>query len=411
MSSRRIVMTEYGPPAVLRWEEAPARALKRDEIRIRTVAAAINHSDLEIRSGAWPILRTEPFPYVPGLEVVGEIAELGTAVSGCAVGDRVITMMQGLGGVRAERDGGYADEVIVAADAVAVVGADVDLIELAAIGLAGVTAAEGLRRIVSVSNGLDRSPADASRAILSSSVSPLAPKTGASEAEASSASHAKHSDLGPPAAAPREVASSSRTGAASEADAGAAAARRNDLGSLAGRSVLVSGAGGGVGSAAVAIARTLGARVTAIVSRVEQCEHVFALGASEVVVARTAEQLQPQLRPGSFDGVLDCVAGPLFPALVNALRRHGTLSLVGAVGGSKVALEAYDLLLVTLTGYSSEDLDGPSLRRAIEPITGAMRAKALPAPSTTVLPLREAARAHEMLERHEVSGRIVLVPT
>jgi NADPH2:quinone reductase len=46
----------------------------------------VNHSDLEIRSGNWPIRREPKFPYVPGLEVVGDVVEV--AGSGRAVGVR-----------------------------------------------------------------------------------------------------------------------------------------------------------------------------------------------------------------------------------------------------------------------------------------------------------------------------------
>src|SRR5438046_394707 len=106
-----VVMYRYGAPEVLGVETVVLKPLAPDEIRVRSLASAINHSDLEIRAGNWPILREQPFPYVPGLEVVGEIVEAGSAVSDLRVGDRVITMMQGLGGVRARRDGGYAEYV------------------------------------------------------------------------------------------------------------------------------------------------------------------------------------------------------------------------------------------------------------------------------------------------------------
>jgi len=59
-----------------------------------------------------------------------------------------------------------------------------------------------------------------------------------------------------------------------------------------------------------------------------------------------------------------------------------------------------------LTGYSTEDLDGRALRAA----TAELLALRLPPPPTTVLPLAEAARAHELLERRTVRGRVVLVP-
>jgi NADPH2:quinone reductase len=49
------------------------------------------------------------------LEVVGDVVEVGREVVGVRTGDRVWTMMQGLGGVRAERDGGYAEHVTVPA--------------------------------------------------------------------------------------------------------------------------------------------------------------------------------------------------------------------------------------------------------------------------------------------------------
>jgi len=58
----------------------PLAALQPDEIRLRGIASAINHSDLEIRAGNWPIRRAEPFPYTPGLEVVGEVVEVGSGV-------------------------------------------------------------------------------------------------------------------------------------------------------------------------------------------------------------------------------------------------------------------------------------------------------------------------------------------
>lgn len=81
------------------------------------LAAAVNHTDLEIRSGNWPVRRPDPFPYVPGVEAVGVIEELGDEVQEWTLGQNVITMMQGLGGVRAERPGGYAEFVTIDADA------------------------------------------------------------------------------------------------------------------------------------------------------------------------------------------------------------------------------------------------------------------------------------------------------
>src|SRR3712207_1245199 len=231
-----ILMRAYGPPEVLAYASVPLPPLRPDEVRIRTIASAVNHTDLEIRAGNWPVRKPDPFPYVPGVEVVGEIEEAGGAVEGLRPGDRVITMMQGLGGVRAERPGGYAQYVTAAAAAVAPIPPGVDPYDMAAVGLVGVTAYESLRRI----------------------------------------------------------------------------------GPLAGRRILVTGAAGGVGSAATAIARAAGASVTGVVSRPEQVDYVRALGADRVIVSPKSGP--PRLEPASIDGVLDAVGGDLFGPCVEALR-------------------------------------------------------------------------------------------
>jgi|SRR5215469_12064825 len=75
-----IVMRQFGGPDVLHFETVPLVALQPDEIRLRSIASAINHSDLEIRAGNWRIRRPDPFPYTPGLEVMGEVVEVGSAV-------------------------------------------------------------------------------------------------------------------------------------------------------------------------------------------------------------------------------------------------------------------------------------------------------------------------------------------
>src|SRR5262245_63687166 len=99
-----VVMRAYGGPEVLGIEDVVLPPLQPDEMRVRAIATAINHSDLEIRAGHYPIRRDPPFPYVPGLEVIGDIVEIGRDVHDFAVGERVITMMQRTGGLRPERE-------------------------------------------------------------------------------------------------------------------------------------------------------------------------------------------------------------------------------------------------------------------------------------------------------------------
>jgi NADPH:quinone reductase len=322
---KAIVMRRYGPPGVLQLETVVSPAPLADEIRVRSLASAVNHSDLEIRTGNWPILRARPFPYVPGLEVVGEVEEIGSGVADFRVGDRVISMMQGLGGVRAKRDGGYAECVTLAAAAAAPLPRDLDPGDMAALGLASVTAFEGLRR----------------------------------------------------------------------------------LGPLAGRRVAVTGASGGVGSAAIGLACAHGAEVLAIVSRPERGDYVRGLGAGDVMLS--SEVAKGALGEASVDAVLDAVAGDLFNPFLAALRPGGALSLVGALGGSRLAFDAYHLTNVTLTGYSSENLDGATLRNAVAMIGDLLRSGRLKPPLRTVFSLRDAASAHARLEQRGLEGRVLLV--
>jgi NADPH:quinone reductase len=320
-----VVMRRYGPPTVLGLERVALPALSPDEIRVRSIASAVNHSDLEIRAGNWQIRRADPFPYVPGLEVLGDVVETGAAVEEFRVGDRVITMMQGLGGVRAQRPGGYAEYVAIKASSAAPVPLDLGPHDMAALGLASVTAFEGLRK----------------------------------------------------------------------------------LGTLGGRRIAVTGAAGGVGSAAIGIAKAQGAEVVGVISRPEQADYVRSLGAADTIVGR--EVAAGALGEETLDGILDAVAGASFGAYVAALRPGGALSLIGAVGGGQVSFDAYRLLEVTLTGYSSESLDGPGLRQAIAAIGDWLRRGVLAPPARTLFKLREAAAAHENLEHHAVHGRVLLV--
>ena len=300
-TSRAIVMRSLGGPQVLRIEHKPLTPLAAGEVRLRALASAVNHSDLDIRVGNSKIRRPEPFPYVPGLEVVGEVVDVAPDVASFAVGERAWTAMQGLGGVRALRDGGYAELVTVSAAVLAPLSTDVDAVPFAAIGLAGVTALEAMRR----------------------------------------------------------------------------------LGELRSKTLIVTGSTGGVGAVAVHIGRSLGADVVAL------------------------DRTSAPPSAGSADAILDAVGGAMFPHLVNALRPHGRYCAIGATAGADVAFDLWSLLDGrALTGYSSEDLDGDALRVA----TRELLAMKLPSPATTVMPLADAARAHELLESRAVRGRIVLIP-
>lgn len=112
--------------------------------------------------------------------------------------------------------------------------------------------------------------------------------------------------------------------------------------------VLITGASGGVGSAAVQLAVARGATVTAVVGSDKQ-QPVMAIGATEVV-DRGAD-LVAMLGPDSIDVVLDVVGGPAWPALLDVLRRGGRYATAGAIAGPEVLLDLRTLYLKDITMF------------------------------------------------------------
>jgi NADPH:quinone reductase-like Zn-dependent oxidoreductase len=163
--------------------------------------------------------------------------------------------------------------------------------------------------------------------------------------------------------------------------------------------VLVTGASGGVGLAAVQLARQLGADVTG------QC----AAGKADVVrSAGAAAILDRTEMPGqdSLDVVIDVVGGPSWAAVVDALRPGGRYGVSGAVAGPVVPLDLRTLYLKDLTFFGCTYQPPRVFRRLAELInTGRVR----PLVSATY-PLGEIARAQADFLTKRYPGKLVLIP-
>jgi NADPH2:quinone reductase len=146
----RVEIDAYGPPSVLRPVERAESAPKAGEVSVRVALAGVNRADLFIRSGEWP--QAGGFPYVPGLEACGVVERVAEDVPELSPGDRVITMMQRLGGIHGERPGGYQQVVAVPARTLARVPEKLELETAAELGLPAVTAWLGLE-VLGVSPG------------------------------------------------------------------------------------------------------------------------------------------------------------------------------------------------------------------------------------------------------------------
>ena len=183
-----------------------------------------------------------------------------------------------------------------------------------------------------------------------------------------------------------------------------------------GQTVLVHAAAGGVGTAAVQLAKAADARVIATASSAEKLERVRALGADVLVDYTEEDFLEVVMRETGGEGVdlvLESVGGEVFEKSVKALRPLGRLVVFGVASADARKPDPREMLFRNLwiiglhigllmqtpeiVGPASERLFGLLARGAIIPQVG------------HVIPLEEAARAHELLADRANYGKIVLI--
>lgn len=171
----------------------------------------------------------------------------------------------------------------------------------------------------------------------------------------------------------------------------------------AGDHVLVAGASGGVGSAAVQLAKRRGATVTAITSASKRAA-IEALGADRVV-ARGSDLVEA-LGDESVDVVVDNVAGAGFPAMLKVLKRRGRLVSSGAIAGPIVDLDMRDFYLKDLTLVGCTGWDAPVFPNLVSYIE---RGEIRPLLAAT-FPLSEIAEAQRQFMEKSHIGNFVLIP-
>jgi len=171
----------------------------------------------------------------------------------------------------------------------------------------------------------------------------------------------------------------------------------------AGERVLITGASGGVGSAAVQLAKRRGAEVVAVAGAAKH-EAVRALGADHVL-AREAN-LADTLDVGMIDLVVDLVAGPQWPTLIETLVKGGRYAVAGAIAGPLVELDVRTLYLKDLTFFGctfQEDAVFANLVGYIE------RGEIRPVVARTY-PLADIVTAQKDFLAKDFTGKLVLVP-
>ena len=177
-----------------------------------------------------------------------------------------------------------------------------------------------------------------------------------------------------------------------------------------GERFLVHGAAGGVGTAAVQLGASAGARVTATVRRAEARDTVRELGAHEVLDPEGFEE------HGPFDVILELVGAPNLGANLKAVATQGRIVVIGIGAGAKGEINLRDLMSRRVTLRAStlrprpleeKALTARAMEREVLPLFAAGR---LRVPLAESFPLDEVAEAYDRFAAGGKLGKIVVVP-
>ncbi len=177
----------------------------------------------------------------------------------------------------------------------------------------------------------------------------------------------------------------------------------------AGERLLVHGGAGGVGTAAIQLAVSAGARVTATVRNADLREQVATFGANAIDPEGFADH-------GPFDVVLELVGAPNLPANLGALHTDGRIVVIGVSAGAKAELN-----LLALMGKRARIMASTLRARPLEEKAATARALerhvlplvesgALRVPVAATYPLADAPAAYERFAAGGKLGKIVLLP-
>jgi len=130
--------------------------------------------------------------------------------------------------------------------------------------------------------------------------------------------------------------------------------------------LLVTGATGGVGSFAVALASRRGYEVHALTGKADAHDYLKSLGAAAVVDRRGLEKPRKPLERATWGGGIDAVGGDVLAWLLATTRPDGSVASIGLAGGAKLETTVMPFILrgVSLLGVNSVAVD-PALRASL----------------------------------------------
>lgn len=338
---------EFGSIENLKFGDVEDPQLADEEVLVRVKACAINHLDLWILRG-WPGLQL-PMPHIGGADISGEIAAVGSAVKNFSKGQRVVVSPGYL--IPGEEDEWTARGEDSVSPRYHIFGE----------GRRG-----GFAEFVSVPKDcLLEMPEELDFA---------------------------------EAAAPLLVA----------VTAWRMLKIRAQL--QTGQSVLIVGAGGGLNSFSVQLAKLLGAKVIALTSSEEKMQRTTELGADHVINYKSTPDWSREVRKltdgRGVDIVVDNVGSATFNQSILATCRGGRIVTVGNTSGPEVAFDNRLIFSKQISIIGSTMGSGKDFRDAVQAIWGG---ELRPVIDRTI-PLSDGKQAYQLLEKGEQFGKVVIIP-
>ncbi|GHA38098.1 NAD(P)H quinone oxidoreductase [Devosia pacifica] len=182
--------------------------------------------------------------------------------------------------------------------------------------------------------------------------------------------------------------------------------------------VLIEGAAGGLGGAAVVIARTLGATPIAVVSSPAKAEYALSLGAAHAI-DRSLEDVGERtlaLTDGrGADRIVHVSGAAGLAACMKAAARGAHILELATLGGAKAEINLAEILSrqLTISGSTlrpqTSDTKAAIARTIADKIAPAMANPGFPRPALRPFPLADASQAHAAMESDQHYGKIVLI--
>ncbi len=176
-----------------------------------------------------------------------------------------------------------------------------------------------------------------------------------------------------------------------------------------GETVLVQGAGSGIGVAAIQIAKLFGARVIATASTEAKLARARQLGA-DVTIDYTKQDFVAECKKltgkRGVDAVVEHVGGEVFAASIRAVKNGGRVVTCGATAGFHPAIDLRHIFFRQVEVLGSTMGSKADLLTVLSHVAAGRLSPVL----HEVLPLARAADAHRMLEERRAFGKVVLEP-